>query len=60
MNNLKRFTICALANHDWVRKPYLESGEDTGYFFRCQRCGKVDHKGGPGRDLRSPFHIGEG
>jgi hypothetical protein len=37
VNNLKRFTICMLVKHDWVRKPYLESGEDTGYFFRRQR-----------------------
>jgi hypothetical protein len=57
VNNLKRFTVCKLIRHDWVRRLYLASGEDTGHFIRCARCGKEDHKGGPGRDLRSPFNI---
>jgi hypothetical protein len=49
MNNLKRFTVCKLANHKWAKVAYqpLESG--TGYFIRCLRCGKEMHDvGRPG------------
>jgi hypothetical protein len=48
MNNLKRFTVCKVANHDWVRVAYPRGadGEGTGTFMRCQRCGKENHEAG--------------
>ena len=48
MNNLKRFTVCKLAGHAWVKVAYprLADGEATGTFLRCQRCGKEDHEAG--------------
>jgi hypothetical protein len=48
MNNLKRFTICKLANHQWLRTSYPRGadGETSGTFLRCQRCGKEDHDAG--------------
>ena len=48
MNNLKRFTICKVAGHDWVTIAYPQSrdGETSGTFLRCQRCGKEDHEAG--------------
>ena len=48
MNNLKRFTICKLANHTYVKVGYPagKDGESSGYFLRCQRCGKEDHDAG--------------
>lgn len=49
MNNLKRFTVCKLVNHDWKKTQYPSSdGEDTGFFLRCLRCGKEDHDTGIG------------
>jgi hypothetical protein len=48
MNHLKRFTICVVANHKWVKVgyPHSSDGETTGTFLRCQRCGKEDHEAG--------------
>ena len=48
MNNLKRFTVCKLMNHQWVkvRYPVGSDGEAPGTFLRCQRCGKEDHETG--------------
>jgi hypothetical protein len=48
MNNLKRFTVCKLANHRWVKVGYPPSvdGESGGHFLRCQRCGKENHDAG--------------
>jgi hypothetical protein len=48
MNNLKRFSVCKLAGHDWAKIPYPTStdGEPTGTFLRCQRCGKENHEAG--------------
>ena len=48
MNNLKRFTACKLAGHDWakVAYPLTAEGEATGFFLRCKRCGKEDHDAG--------------
>lgn len=48
MNNLKRFTVCKLADHRWVMVacPPSADGEATGFFLRCQRCGKEDHEAG--------------
>jgi hypothetical protein len=48
MNNLKRFTICKLANHKWVRIGYPKGsdGEASGTFLRCLRCGKENHEAG--------------
>jgi hypothetical protein len=45
MNNLKRFTVCALTGHKWVKAAYppAADGETAGTFLRCQRCGKEDH-----------------
>lgn len=48
MNNLKRFTTCKLAGHEWVKVSYPPSadGERSGLFLRCGRCGKEDHNAG--------------
>jgi len=48
MNNLKRFTVCKVAGHDWVKIGYPPSadGETSGHFLRCERCGKEDHEAG--------------
>ncbi len=48
INNLKRFTLCKVAGHDWAKIAYPRDaeGEDTGTFMRCQRCGKENHKYG--------------
>ncbi len=48
MNNLKRFTICKLAGHDWTKIGYPagSDGESGGTFLRCLRCGKEDHDAG--------------
>jgi len=48
MNNLKRFTVCKLTSHKWVKVDYPQSaeGERTGNFLRCKRCGKENHDAG--------------
>ena len=48
MNNLKRFSICKLAGHKWVKVAYPPSadGEASGTFLRCQRCDKENHDAG--------------
>ena len=48
MNNLKRFTICKLAGHQWLKITYPvgSDGEPPGHFLRCGRCGKEDHNAG--------------
>jgi hypothetical protein len=48
MNNLKRFTVCKLAGHDWAKISYPRSSDDDapGTFLRCQRCGKENHDAG--------------
>ena len=48
MDNLKRFTICKLAGHQWAKIAYPPSpeGEATGTFLRCRRCGKENHDAG--------------
>jgi hypothetical protein len=48
MNNLKRFTVCKVAGHKWLRIGYPagSDGETGGTFLRCQRCGKENHEAG--------------
>jgi hypothetical protein len=48
MNHLKRFTLCKLANHKYVKVAYPQTsdGERAGTFLRCQRCGKENHDAG--------------
>ena len=48
MNQLKRFTVCMLTNHKWVktRYPTGSDGEAGGFFVRCRRCGKENHDTG--------------
>ena len=48
MNNLKRFTICKLAGHQWnkIAYPPTSDGEQVGTFLRCARCGKENHEAG--------------
>jgi hypothetical protein len=48
MDNLKRFTVCKLAGHDWAKSPYPRTadGDGTGTFMRCLRCGKENHNYG--------------
>lgn len=48
MNNLKRFTVCKLVNHKYVKVGYPPSadGEASGTFLRCLRCGKENHEAG--------------
>ena len=41
---LIRMTVCKLAGHKWATTPYPGS-DGAGYFLRCQRCGKENHKG---------------
>ena len=52
MNNLKRFTVCKLAGHKWLKISYPPSadGEATGTFLRCERCDKEN--GGCGKEDR--------
>jgi hypothetical protein len=48
MDNLKRFTVCKLAGHQWLKIGYPAGmdGETSGTFLRCGRCGKEDHDAG--------------
>jgi hypothetical protein len=48
VNNLKRFTVCKLAGHKWLRIGYPAGadGETSGTFLRCQRCDKENHDAG--------------
>ena len=48
MNNLKRFTVCKLAGHDYVKVAYppAPDGEAAGTFLRCRRCGRENHEAG--------------
>jgi hypothetical protein len=48
MDNLKRFTVCKLAGHGWLKIGYSPGtdGEAAGFFLRCRRCGKENHKAG--------------
>lgn len=48
MNNLKRFTVCKVRGHKWVKVVYPRGadGETPGHFMRCQRCGKENHGAG--------------
>ncbi len=48
VNNLKRFSVCKLAGHKYVKVAYPPSadGEAAGTFLRCQRCGKENHEAG--------------
>ncbi|WP_156384136.1 hypothetical protein [Marmoricola sp. Leaf446] len=48
MDNLKRFTVCKVINHRWVKVAYPvgSDGEGGGTFLRCERCGKEDHDAG--------------
>ena len=48
MDNLKRFTVCKLAGHHWLKIGYPRGrdGETSGTFLRCARCGKENHDAG--------------
>jgi hypothetical protein len=48
MNNFKRFTVCKLAGHKYVRIAYPKGsdGEGSGTFLRCLRCDKENHDAG--------------
>jgi len=48
MNNLKRFTVCKVMNHNWatIGYPSGHDGEKGGTFLRCLRCGKENHDAG--------------
>jgi hypothetical protein len=49
MNNLKRFTVCKLKGHKYVRAGYppTSGGEEVpGTFLRCLRCDKENHNAG--------------
>ena len=48
MNNLKRFTVCKLTGHKWLRTAYPAGadGESGGTFLRCKQCGKENHNAG--------------
>jgi hypothetical protein len=48
MNNLRRFTVCKLVGHKWTKIGYPagSDGESGGFFLRCLRCDKEDHKTG--------------
>jgi hypothetical protein len=63
VNNLKRFTICKLAGHNWVKVPHPSSADEegAGTFLRCQRCDRENHdagtvpRGAGGRPSTSAF-----
>ena len=48
VNNLKRFSVCKLAGHKYVKvaHPPSADGEASGTFLRCERCGKENHNAG--------------
>lgn len=48
MNNWKRFTICKIVNHKYVKVSYPRGADDEapGTFLRCLRCGKENHDAG--------------
>ena len=48
MNNLKRFTVCKLAGHKWLKIGYPpgSDGEPQVPFLRCERCDKENHNAG--------------
>ena len=49
MNNLKRFTVCKLVGHQWLRVAYPPGADgevSETFFLRCQRCGKENHDAG--------------
>jgi len=48
MDQLKRFTVCMLTGHKWVKTGYppATDGEAAGFFVRCRRCGMEDHDAG--------------
>ncbi len=48
VNNLKRFTVCKVASHRWVKTSYPPASDDeaSGTFLRCSRCGKENHEAG--------------
>lgn len=58
MDHLKGFTVCKLKGHDWVKSPYppAASGERTGTFMRCRRCGKENHDYGTVARGAGPFY----
>jgi len=41
--NLKSFTVCVMRDHKWATVAYQPMVSGTGYFRRCQRCGKEAH-----------------
>lgn len=45
---LKRYTICKVVDHKWAKSEYPGS-EGSGYFLRCQRCGKEVEQAAGGR-----------
>jgi hypothetical protein len=49
---LKRYTICKVMNHKWVKVEYPGS-EGSGFFLKCQRCGK-EHEMNVGPALMGP------
>ncbi len=42
--NLKRWTLCLVRGHRWLRTPYPESAGQS-YFVRCRSCGFENHNG---------------
>jgi hypothetical protein len=49
VNNLKRFTLCKVMNHNYTKVAYPKGSDDeaaTGHFLRCLRCGKENHEAG--------------
>jgi hypothetical protein len=57
MNQSKRFSVCMLMNHKWVktRYPLGSDGEAGGFFVRCRRCGKENHDAGVGGSGEGPI-----
>jgi hypothetical protein len=43
--NVKRWTICILLGHKWLKVPY-GGHEDTGFFVRCRVCNHENHNVG--------------
>ncbi len=43
--NVKRWTLCLLRGHRWVRTPYPGSDSADSFFVRCTSCHHENHNG---------------
>ena len=43
--NVKRWTLCLLRGHRWVKTPYPGSEGPESFFVRCTSCRHENHNG---------------